>query len=31
MSLGSELLIAVYKVPQKPVWTITELNRHIEK
>ena len=30
VSLGSELM-TVYEVPPKPVWTITELNKHIEK
>lgn len=28
---GSELLITIYKIPQKPVWTITELNKQIKK
>ena len=30
VSLGSELM-AVYEVPPKPVCTITELNKHVEK
>lgn len=31
VSPGSELLIAIYKVPQKLIWTITELHKHIKK
>lgn len=30
VNLDSELFKAVYKVPQKPVWTITELSKHIK-